>query len=109
MANLPFDIANFNLTNFANIYPDLMDSTPQDVTYQYKDSNGNILTKTIANRGKFQDYVWSDAKSALYKVYYVDPVNGDDGNDGLSTSTAFATLKQGYSGDKCGRINRFIK
>jgi hypothetical protein len=28
---LPFDIANFNLVNFANAYNDLFDSIPKDV------------------------------------------------------------------------------
>ena len=110
MANLPFDIANFNLTNFANIYPDVMDSTPAYVSYQYKDSNGNILTKTIANRGKFKEQIWDDVGGALgqfYRTFYVDAENGDDNNDG-SSSTPFKTLKKAYDSVPSGGYGDII-
>ncbi len=101
MANLPFDIANFNLTNFANIYPDIMDSTPTYVSYQYKDENGNILTKDIANRGKFKQQLWDDVGGALGQLnlyFHVDAENGDDNNDGSSASP-FKTIRKA-----CNRI-----
>jgi len=93
---LPFDIANFNLTNFANIYPDVMDSEPKDVTYQYKDVDGNIQTKTIANRGKFKQQLWDDVGGALgqfSRTFYVDAENGDDNNDG-SSDAPFKTIQK---------------
>jgi hypothetical protein len=93
---LPFDIANFNLVNFANAYNDLFDSTPKDVQVQLKDSNGNIVTKTVANRGKFKQQLWDDVGGALgqfNKTFYVDADNGDDNNDG-SSATPFQTIEK---------------
>ena len=96
MANLPFDIANFNLINFANIYPDVMDSTPKTIEYQYKDANGDIQTKAIANRGEFKQQLWDDVGGALgqfNRTFYVDAENGNDNNTG-SSSAPFKTIKK---------------
>jgi len=95
MAN-PFDIANFNLTNFANIYPDVMDSDPKTVEYTYKDANGNIKTKNVENRGLFKKHIWDDVGGALGqfdRTFYVDAENGDDNNEG-SSSAPFKTIKK---------------
>jgi len=91
---LPFDIANFNLTNFAGAYNDLFDSTPADVSIQVKDSSGNITTKTVANRGKFKQQLWDDVGGALGqfdRTFYIDADNGNDNNDG-SSGSPFKTL-----------------
>jgi hypothetical protein len=93
---LPFDVANFNLVNFANAYNDLFDSTPKDVQVQLKDSNGNIVTKTVANRGKFKQQIWDDVGGALgqfNRTFYVDVENGDDNNDG-SSGSPFKTIQK---------------
>ena len=85
MAN--FDIASFNLLNWANSVADLYDSTPKDVEITQKDNNGNLITKTIANRGKFKQELWDDVGSALgqfNRTFYVDAENGDDNNNGDS-------------------------
>jgi len=93
---LPFDIANFNLVNFANAYNDIFDSTSKDVSIQQKDNDGNISTKTVANRGKFKQQIWDDVGGALGQFdrsFYVDDVDGDDDNDG-SSSNSFKTIKK---------------
>jgi len=110
MGALPFDVANFNLINFANIYPDLMDSVPKDVTYQYKDANGNIQTVTIANRGKFKQQLWDDVGGALgqfNRTFYVDADNGDDNNDG-SSDAPFATLQKAVDSVPIGGFGHII-
>ena len=86
MAN-SFDIASFNLINWANSVVDLYDSTPKDVEIIQKDNNGNLFTKDIANRGKFKQELWDDVGSALgqfNRTFYVDADNGDDNNNGDS-------------------------
>jgi len=96
MAITPFEQANFNLLSFADTYNDIFDSTPKDVQIELKDSNGNIYTKTVANRGKFQKQVWDDVGAALgqfYKIFYVDAVNGSDSNDG-SSANPFKTIQK---------------
>jgi hypothetical protein len=93
---MSFDIANFNLLNWANATPDLYDSTPKDVTITLKDENGNLFNKTVANRGKFKQQLWDDVGGALgqfRKKFYVNAVNGDDNNDGTSTNP-FKTIKK---------------
>ena len=84
-----FDIASFNLLNWANSVVDLYDSTPKDVEITQKDNNGNLFTKTIANRGKFKQQLWDDVGGALGqfdRTFYVDAENGDDNNSGASDS-----------------------
>jgi len=94
---LPFDIANFNLISFANIYPSLMDTNPADVTYQYKDSAGVIQNKVVQNRGKLQQQVIGDIvnplNSAMSRTFYIDPVNGNDANTGLVSTSPKKTFK----------------
>ena len=87
MAN--FDIASFNLINWANAAADLYDSTPKDVEITQKDETGALFTKTIANRGKFKQQLWDDVGAALgqfNRTFYIDAVNGDDNNDGSSAN-----------------------
>ena len=95
MAN-SFDIASFNLINWANSVVDLYDSTPKDVEIVQKDNNGNLFTKAIANRGKFKQQLWDDVGGALgqfSRTFYVDAENGDDNNTGDS-SHPFKTIKK---------------
>jgi len=96
MAITPFEQANFNLLSFADTYNDIFDSTAKDVQIELKDSNGNIYTKTVANRGKFKQQLWDDVGGALgqfKRTFYVDATNGDDNNDG-SNAHPFKTLKK---------------
>jgi len=96
----PFDVANFNLVNFADSYNAIFDSVPADVEIQQKDEFGNIETRTVANRGKFQQQIWDDVGGAIgqfYRVFYVDEDIGDDNNDGLSSDNPFATIRKAIS------------
>ena len=105
----PFDIANFNLTNFADNYNNIFDSTPADVNINVKDSNGNITTKTVANRGKFKQQLWDDVGGALgqfNRTFYVDAVNGDDNNIGNNSSAPFKTIKKAVDSVPVGGIGR---
>jgi len=91
-----FDIANFNLTSFADAMPDLIDSTPKMVEVLQKDANGNLVTKNIANRGMFKKQIWDDVGGALgqfNKTVYVDQTNGDDNNTGAENNP-FKTIKK---------------
>lgn len=67
--------------------------TPANVTLPQYDENGNLLNVTIPNRARIKEQIWNDAATGMYKIYYVDAVNGNDGNDGTSTSP-FATLRK---------------
>ena len=92
MAN--FDIASFNLLNWANSVADLYDSTPKDVEIVQKDNDGNLFTTTVANRGQIKEELWDDVGNALgqfNRTFYVDADNGDDNNTGDS-SHPFKTL-----------------
>ena len=106
MAILPFDQANFNLVNFSNAYNNIFDSTPQDVQIQIKDSDGNITTKTVANRGKFKQQIWDDVGAALgqfNRTFYVDATNGDDNNDG-SEANPFKTIDKAVGSVPVGGV-----
>ena len=106
MAN--FDIASFNLLNWANSVADLYDSTPKDVEITQKDDNGNLFTKTIANRGKFKQELWDDVGNALgqfSRTFYVDTINGDDNNSGTSDSP-FKTIQKACDSVPIGGFGR---
>ena len=93
---MSYDIANFNLVNWANATPDLYDSAAKNVDIIQKDDNGNIYTKTIANRGMFKQQLWDDVGGALgqfNRTFYVDADNGDDNNDG-SSGNPFKSLQK---------------
>lgn len=54
-----------------------------------------------------EEYAWIAEFTITYQfhvdtVYYVDAVHGDDGNDGLSKETAFATIQKGIDTAKSG-------
>lgn len=66
---LPFDVANFNLIEFANIYNDFIDTNnPKTIQVQLKDENGNIVTKNIDNVGKIIDNINSFQSPSLNLV-----------------------------------------
>jgi len=95
----PFDVANFNLTNFADNYNSIFDSTPATVSIDVKDDLGNITTKSVENRGLFKQQLWDDVGAAVgqfNKTVYVDAINGDDLNSGSSTSP-LKTLSKSFS------------
>ena len=76
---LPFDVASFNLIEFANIYSDFIDTNnPKTIQVQLKDNNGNIVTKNIDNVGKIKAKFdsWRDSFEFRYTVqtytYQVD-------------------------------------
>jgi len=45
-----------------------------------------------------------DAIANLFQILYVDAVNGDDNNDGLSPETAFATIQKGIDSTQNGDL-----
>jgi len=96
MAVTPFDIANFNLIEFAKAYGDIFDSTPKNVGIQVMNDQGAVVTKTIANRGMFKQQIWDDVGRALgqfNRTFYVDAKNGNDNNNG-SKSNPFKTISK---------------
>jgi len=72
-------------------------STPEDVTVQLIDNNGNVIDSTMPNVAKFRKQIWDDVGGALGQIgkrVYINSVDGDDSNDGSSTVTPFKTLKK---------------
>ncbi len=93
---VPFEIAAFNLINFAQAYEQIFSSVAADVDVQVMDELGVISTVTVQNRGKFKQALWDDVGAALGQMsrsYWVDNVAGDDLNDG-SEATPFQTIKK---------------
>ena len=70
--------------------------TPENVTVELIDDNGNLVTKTLPNVAQFRKRVWDDVGGALgqfNRTFYVDNVNGDDTNDG-SKANPLKTIKK---------------
>ena len=68
--------------------------TPENVTVDMIDDNGNLTTSTLPNVAQFRKTVWDDIGGAIgqmSRTLYVDEVNGDDLNDG-SLSSPLKTL-----------------
>jgi len=69
-------------------------STPEDVTVQLIDDNGNVVDTTLPNVAQFRKRVWDDVGGAIGqfdKTFYVNQETGDDSNSG-SISSPFKTL-----------------
>lgn len=62
---------------------DLSIAPAGDVTVQYYDKNGDLVTQTTPNMMKVLNTVQTNINSYMQKTVYVDP-NGDDNNDGTS-------------------------
>ena len=89
-----------NNTNAANVFRKMYDlhynPNPTDVPFEYIDENGNKVITDIKNVAGFRKKVWDDVGGALgqfNRTFYVDAENGDDNNDG-SSSTPFKTIKK---------------
>lgn len=78
--------------------------TPENVEIQQYDEQGNLVTYSIPNRAKFQEWVWSDARNALQKTIYVDTINGSDSIGTGSQSSPFRTLKKAITSMPSGSI-----
>jgi len=74
--------------------------TPENVTVDMIDTNGNLTTTTLPNVAQFRKTVWDDVGGALGhfdKTLYVNYESGDDNNDGLNSSTPFKTMYKALS------------
>jgi len=70
--------------------------TPENVTVDMIDDNGNLTTSTLPNVAQFRKTVWDDVGGAIgqwNKTFYLDEVNGDDLNSGSELSP-FKTIKK---------------
>ena len=82
--------------------------TPQNVTVDMIDDNGNLTTSTLPNVAQFRKTVWDDVGGALgqlEKSFYVDALNGNDLNSGTSAAP-FKTLKKAV--DSCPKTARAL-
>jgi len=69
------------------------DSPGCAIQYPFLSSDGSAFYYGRWKSGEMMDiYV-----SYIYKTYYVDAVNGDDNNDGLTLKTAFTTIQKGIN------------
>jgi len=78
--------------------------TPENVTVDMIDDNGNLTTSTLPNVAQFRKTVWDDVGGAIgqfSRTFYVDEVNGDDNNDG-SSSNPFKTLSKATDSTSLG-------
>jgi hypothetical protein len=64
---------------------------PADPAVQEPVPNGNRVNMGAYGQSR------EASKSYHYRVYHVDAANGNDGNTGLSRSTAFKTIQQGVN------------
>jgi len=81
-------------------YQIFYDPNPQDVTLPQLDENGNLVNVTIPNRAKIKSEInnfINDAKQKIETgfdvVYFIDPQNGSDDNDG-SITAPFRSFKK---------------
>lgn len=83
-------------------------NTPENVTVDMIDDNGNLTTATLPNVALFRKRVWDDVGGALGQMsrsFYVDAINGDDSNIG-DYNHPFRTLKRAIDSlPICGKGN----
>jgi len=82
---------------------DLALAPAKDVPIEYYDPNGNLVQKAVPNRAKlFQDLI-VNANSVMNRTYYVDQINGNDGNDGSQTAP-FQSLQRAINSVPAGGV-----
>ena len=61
---------------------DLVLAPAADIPIQYYDKNGNLVQTTRPNLNKVFQTTLANLNTAMSKTFYVDAINGNDGNDG---------------------------
>ncbi len=70
--------------------------TPENVTVDMIDDNGNLTTTTLPNVAKFREQVWDDVGGAIgqfSRKIYINQETGSDNNSGNSNSPLFSLEK----------------
>ena len=83
------------LLNGKNLITYLKDMTvgnPRNVSMDWYNDDDSVTTYTNPNLPKVLEQVAGNFKGYLYKTIYIDAVNGDDANSGLSTSSPVKTF-----------------
>lgn len=84
--------------------------TPENVTVDMIDDDGNLTTSTLPNVAQFRKTIWDDVGSAIgqfNKKFYVNSDNGDDSNAG-SSSSPFKTIKKALDSVPVGGRGRIF-
>lgn len=92
-----------NSSEAINKLVDLSIAPASDVTVQYYDRNGNLVTQTTPNMMKVLNTVQTNINSYMQKTVYVDQVNGNDNNDGTQTRP-FKTLQKAFNSVPVGGV-----
>ena len=80
-----------NLVALTN-YPTLVAEKMKDENIEYLLQTVETLQNTITSLNNFKDEIESNNRYLTNFRFYIDGVNGDDENDGLTQETAFKTL-----------------
>jgi len=92
-------------------YDYFFNPTPMNIDLPQKDENGNIITVSSPNRAMDRKTIWDDVGGALGQLdrkYYVDGVNGNDNNTGLSINDPFKTLTKALRTGKIEGAGRLL-
>ena len=92
-----------NSSEAINKLVDLTIAPARDVTVQYYDRNGNLVTQTTPNLMKVLNTVQANINSYMEKTVYVDQVNGNDDNDGTQ-ARPFKTLQKAFNSVPVGGV-----
>jgi len=79
-----------------------------DVTFSNVATDGSLIKRTIPNLAKFVGDVSASLKKEMSISVYVDPISGDDGNDGRSTATPKKTMSAALNSTPFGATVRLI-
>ena len=81
-----------NGKNLITYLKDLTVGSPRNVSMDWYNDDDSVTTYTNPNLPKVLEQVAGNFKGYLYKTIYIDAVNGDDANSGLSTSSPVKTF-----------------
>lgn len=95
--------ASKNYDEAVRKWVDLALAPAKDVPIEYYDPDGNLIQTTVPNRAKLFNDLLVNVNSAMYRTYYVDAVNGNDGNDGSQTAP-FQTIKKAIDSVPAGGV-----
>lgn len=83
-----------NGKNLITYLKDMTVGSPRNVSMDWYNDDDSVTTYTNPNLPKVLQQVAGNFKGYLYKTIYIDAINGDDANNGLSPSSPIKTFKR---------------
>ena len=99
-----------NGKNLLEFFKNMLVGSPRNVSMNWYNADDSVTTYTYPNFPKIFANLANVAKMLLFKKIYIDEINGDDNNSGLSANSPIKTWAKAYSlfAPSGGRYNIYL-